>query len=358
MAKSEVRMNRSTPPLPDWEFNWQDQFTIQLVGLALAIVGAILFLSLRSTESLPWLVGMTGWTAPLVALSLMLVGGVLVLGDRAGYWSIEALLGGELLLLGLQAGAFVWYNPLFEWNMKADGSNGGLVGWVVGGLLVAGFGQGVATVLVGMICGAGLFLIIRHTPLIYPAAYLLRYLRWMMAYWSVWSVPRPRSQRQPMPHTPLPRTANFVTPQPVRKVRPAPAYEDHDDQYDEEADDQDESYVAPTPPRRRRSTPPAQPVPAVPPTSQPAAKRNGRTPKPAPRPATLPPYDLLTPDSGHYGSVDVDVLQAAIEGTLSDFGVPVRVVHVESGPTVTQFGVEPLYTEQSGKRRKVRVNRI
>ncbi|MCC6457139.1 MAG: DNA translocase FtsK, partial [Caldilineaceae bacterium] len=42
----------------------------------------------------------------------------------------------------------------------------------------------------------------------------------------------------------------------------------------------------------------------------------------------------------------------------SDFGVPVRVVHVESGPTVTQFGVEPLYTEQSGKRRKVRVNRI
>jgi S-DNA-T family DNA segregation ATPase FtsK/SpoIIIE len=51
-------------------------------------------------------------------------------------------------------------------------------------------------------------------------------------------------------------------------------------------------------------------------------------------------------------------LQAAIEETLSDFGVPVRVVHVESGPTVTQFGVEPLFTEQSGRRRKVRVNRI
>ena len=49
---------------------------------------------------------------------------------------------------------------------------------------------------------------------------------------------------------------------------------------------------------------------------------------------------------------------AAIEQTLEDFNVPVRVVHVESGPTVTQFGVEPLYLERSGQRRKVRVNRI
>ena len=47
-----------------------------------------------------------------------------------------------------------------------------------------------------------------------------------------------------------------------------------------------------------------------------------------------------------------------IEQTLADFDVPVRVVHVESGPTVTQFGVEPQYLEKSGQRRKVRVNRI
>src|SRR5687767_4070459 len=154
MAKTEIRMQRNAPPLPDWEMNWQDQFTIQVVGLALAIVGAILFLSLRSADSLPWLVAMTGWTAPLMALGLLVIGGVLVMGDRAGYWSIEALLGAELLLLGLQAGAFVWFNPSFAWNMKADGTNGGLVGWVVGGLLVAGFGQNIATVLVGMLIGA------------------------------------------------------------------------------------------------------------------------------------------------------------------------------------------------------------
>jgi len=44
--------------------------------------------------------------------------------------------------------------------------------------------------------------------------------------------------------------------------------------------------------------------------------------------------------------------------TLEDFNVPVRVVHVESGPTVTQFGVEPLYVESAGQKRKVRVSRI
>jgi S-DNA-T family DNA segregation ATPase FtsK/SpoIIIE len=94
------------------------------------------------------------------------------------------------------------------------------------------------------------------------------------------------------------------------------------------------------------------------PTARPTAKSKTRAPKPVARPTTLPALDLLEADSGQYGMVEVDTLQEAIEETLSDFGVPVAVVHVESGPTVTQFGVEPLYTEQSGKRRKVRVNRI
>jgi S-DNA-T family DNA segregation ATPase FtsK/SpoIIIE len=77
------------------------------------------------------------------------------------------------------------------------------------------------------------------------------------------------------------------------------------------------------------------------------------------RPAhLLPPVDLLAADSGSYGNADVLELERIILGTLEDFDVPVRVVHVESGPTVTQFGVEPLYTERAGQRRKVRVNRI
>jgi S-DNA-T family DNA segregation ATPase FtsK/SpoIIIE len=72
----------------------------------------------------------------------------------------------------------------------------------------------------------------------------------------------------------------------------------------------------------------------------------------------LPGLDLLNPDKISTQPVDVRVMQQLIEATLADFNVPVRTIHVESGPTVTQFGVEPLYLERAGQKRKVRVSRI
>ena len=356
MAKTELRMPPGAASIGDWDANWQAQFTIQVVGLALAVLGAVLFFSLRQSDGLPWLVAMTGWAAPLVALSLIGIGGVLVLGDRAGYWSVEALVGAELLLLGLLTGAFTWHNATFTWRLVADGTNGGLVGTVLGGLLVAGFGQSVAAAVSGLLCLVGGIFLLRYTPLVYPAAASWHVLKWLGATWLYWTAPRRRSDavvRGPR----LPRSRNFVAPLPV-----------HPDELDvEEDDEEDELLVRYTPaaepkPRKRRAPAPVAalaptPVALIP--AAPAAKsRGGRVPKPAPRRPNLPPLDLLVADAGVYGNVDVDTLQAAIEGTLEDFGVPVRVVHVESGPTVTQFGVEPLYVEQSGKRRKVRVNRI
>ena len=52
-----------------------------------------------------------------------------------------------------------------------------------------------------------------------------------------------------------------------------------------------------------------------------------------------------------------------IEETLANFGVPARVVEVNQGPTVTQFGVEPGFVERrdaDGKMRrfKIKVNKI
>jgi S-DNA-T family DNA segregation ATPase FtsK/SpoIIIE len=68
--------------------------------------------------------------------------------------------------------------------------------------------------------------------------------------------------------------------------------------------------------------------------------------------------ELLDADAGVYGSTDAKAMAQTIENTLADFNVPVRVVNVETGPTVTQFGVEPQYLERAGQRRKIRVNRI
>lgn len=48
-----------------------------------------------------------------------------------------------------------------------------------------------------------------------------------------------------------------------------------------------------------------------------------------------------------------------IEETLLSFGAPGRVVEINRGPTITQFGVEPDFvTSKTGKRTKVKVNKI
>ncbi len=65
-------------------------------------------------------------------------------------------------------------------------------------------------------------------------------------------------------------------------------------------------------------------------------------------------------------SVDQEISQAEIrrrvriiEETLSSLGVPAKVVEVNQGPVITQFGVEPGFIEgRGGKRMKVKVSKI
>jgi S-DNA-T family DNA segregation ATPase FtsK/SpoIIIE len=47
-----------------------------------------------------------------------------------------------------------------------------------------------------------------------------------------------------------------------------------------------------------------------------------------------------------------------IEETLASFGAPAKVVEINAGPTITQFGVEPLYLESRSGRTRVRVGKI
>jgi len=89
-----------------------------------------------------------------------------------------------------------------------------------------------------------------------------------------------------------------------------------------------------------------------------------RSQKPLARDQRLPPFDLL--EAGELARVSAKEINRAaglIEKTLADFGLPVRVVDFRSGPSVTQFAVEPGYLEQAGadgstRRHKVRVSQI
>jgi S-DNA-T family DNA segregation ATPase FtsK/SpoIIIE len=68
----------------------------------------------------------------------------------------------------------------------------------------------------------------------------------------------------------------------------------------------------------------------------------GRPPRSKVRPDTLPPLNLLRPEQGIPGGApDVRLRAQTLRQTLAEFGVPVEVVSIKEGPTVTQFGLEP-----------------
>lgn len=70
--------------------------------------------------------------------------------------------------------------------------------------------------------------------------------------------------------------------------------------------------------------------------------------------------DLLDPGDEGRADKSYDRDRAAlIEETLKSFGAPARVVEINRGPTITQFGVEPAFVEGRGGRRvKVKVSKI
>lgn len=54
----------------------------------------------------------------------------------------------------------------------------------------------------------------------------------------------------------------------------------------------------------------------------------------------------------------IDHRKRLIEETLASFGAPAQVVEINRGPTITQFGVEPLFMETRAGRTRVRVSKI
>lgn len=74
----------------------------------------------------------------------------------------------------------------------------------------------------------------------------------------------------------------------------------------------------------------------------------------------LPPIkDILEKGGDVYRDEGLDLQRArVIEETLGSFGAPGRVVEINRGPTITQFGVEPDFIETRTGRMRVRVSKI
>ncbi len=106
----------------------------------------------------------------------------------------------------------------------------------------------------------------------------------------------------------------------------------------------------------------AQPAIAMPPPNLPTQPMDA-PPREAAAPQgwSLPPLaEILEPGDGSRVDDALERQRARlIEETLQAFGAPARVVEINRGPVITQFGVEPDFIESRGGRRtKVKVSRI
>ncbi len=94
-------------------------------------------------------------------------------------------------------------------------------------------------------------------------------------------------------------------------------------------------------------------------------KQDEKPAAPQPRDEHLPPLSLLfgdqtaRPDESH-----INMTAGLIEKTLSEFGIPVKVVGFQVGPTITQFAVQPGFIKKPGtneddaQQMKIRVAQI
>jgi S-DNA-T family DNA segregation ATPase FtsK/SpoIIIE len=265
-----------------------------------------------------------GWGMYFIPIAF-LVGGVLLLlrtvGQRSQSLETEQILGSLLLYLALLIilhtilGADSWESRL---AFARQGRGGGVLGAALLNLLLTWLGTGgtwivmLAWILIGITFTLG----ISVPELIDLGAEAVLRLRQKLPSLATLRKERKSSTKLPKPRRTVSKPAIWPNSEPPPVV----------------------SIVS-------------DPKPAVP------------TPQASPQPIqwTLPSIQSIL-EPGIEGRADAAFDQERariIEETLSSFGAPARVVEINRGPTITQFGVEPDYIERRGGRRtKVKVSKI
>ncbi len=324
----------------------------ELLGSAVLIFGAYLGFTLLAAWQEPWIKWLAGNMAWPLTLSLLVTGAVILLGPRAGYWHPEALVGAELLWLSLASLQYVSGHPHADWALPRPGQGAGLMGWGAGNILISLLGQMPAAFGFILLALLSVFLLLRHTPLIYLYGYF-SYL-WLPSEDSPFELPKAQTERPDE----SPRL-DEEAPENIALEHGIPNAPQFTASLDEPLLQNPFPAEAAAPAEQGRPIKAELPAP---PASQgrgkrkPSATENRRL-KHNRKEGDLPSTALLEDDVGQL-IWDIEGMAQTIRQTLWDFDIPVEVVNIETGPTVTQFGVQPLYIERGGQKRKVRVNRI
>ncbi|MFN8483385.1 MAG: DNA translocase FtsK [Anaerolineae bacterium] len=357
-----------TPPPQDSGWDRLGEPTL-ILGAALVVVGLITLVSLLAishgsvTDAWAQAVRLgVGWAALPLATFVIAAGGWLLARRWHGQFiAWDRVLWGELIIFGLLAllGTIGFSDPL---DRALAGQGGGMVGYALVATPAEFIGRWPSILLWLLIIVVAAFAITRQTPR------------------SVW------------------RAASNG----LDRLRPPAREADEDDEDDEalempplrpQAPAQATAAVRAAPPA---ASPAADDSLAVPPfmvvarAAAAKAQKEAQTPAPPAAPGEpekrprkakkadapaapeatpaqipmLPSIEMLEKGSKvRYREDEVRERSRIIEETLEEFGVPAKVVTVNQGPTVTQYGVEPGYLQRKApdgtmERRKVKVSRI
>ena len=250
-----------------------------------------------------------------------------------------------LMLLYLLTLAAMHLYALFENPLKQPGAfqGGGIIGWTIIGLLVNGIGVvGTVAALIALVGVALILLFNISLPELFRRIFYVARI--------TTNLPQElRGKSQP----PTPQVSQPPLPKLNQARAPAPPREN----------------LPPVETQPKREPPARGPVAARIIGGALAEPREQLEPElPAPviqREWRLPEWQMMleTSTETDMNAEEIRGRVHTIEETLQHFGVPAKVIEVNQGPTITQFGVEPGFVEQKGvdgkiNRVKVKVSRI
>jgi S-DNA-T family DNA segregation ATPase FtsK/SpoIIIE len=330
MARKATK-SKKTPLRERFPISLEPRLREEIGGLLLMAIGAITLLNLLSVSRAQGLLidswslllrWVFGWGAFVVALAMIVVGAILLLRSLESLLAVSRLrvAGAFLLFLSLRGVLHFFYpDPLL---LAQQGRGGGHIGWAISTALYTTLGDIGAFLVLLLLALAGLFLVISISP------------------------------------------AQMRDAATALSARASSVYQDHVTPYLEALEEQQEAQ-----PEAQKEVLAGQTVeeewePQRPVAYQPPLDLEPPPRRPRPDEGPFPSLDLLEDVSLEaFSETEARRKSRVIEETLSSFGVPAKVVEINHGPTVTQFGVEPGYVERKSPdgetvSRKVRVNKI
>ncbi len=313
---------------------------IAILGAILAIFGiAALYELFTDPSGRHFLHTLLGAGALPFAFFITLLGMAMIfwpqLEQRLGsYWYAEALLGLLLVYLATLSLLSVGMNAPDPFVAAVAGRGGGMVGWALAQLSLMYLGLLPTWALLLAMLAGGLYLIYLYTPL------RLLTLPGVSLTWVEPETPEPETAPAPKKQIAPKKTLRTPAKSPAKAVKANKTSSPRQKRPGQKKD-------AGTKKQRQR-------------------QRGARSPKQKPQKPrmrqmskTLPPLSLLQQaDEGDASHEQARIMARIIEDTLSSFDIPAKVVQINVGPTVTQFGVQPGTYEKNGQTVRVRISKI